>query len=333
MHTIKRILKGLLKIGIIGVLVIILFELSYRFSVIDFYKPELAVLNTKHAIASHDVDYLVFGDSFSAAQDNYIDFLSNSSNKIFLNSSVIGIGIKQINTFANRRLNRYNPKNVIYQVYIGNDLTDVDHITNYKTLSVARNLYWQLSDQILSSSYINYRLGYLKSSKAKTDAIAFNTPFSEKYYNQRSKIYFKSDNNYLYKTVTVTEDFEKRYSIWMEELKEFIQNIPKNTKIHILFIPHCAQVNSFYRDNIGQIGGVFTNEDKFAKIQYALFEKASLDLKNHKNVALLNPLKRFRETDSTNHRLYYSNDPHLNKLGQKVLGKYIKEQLQSIKNK
>lgn len=331
MHTIKRILKGLLKIGIIGVLVIILFELSYRFSVIDFYKPELEVLNTKHAIASHDIDYLVFGDSFSAAQDNYIDFLSNSSNKIFLNSSVIGIGIKQVNTFANRRLNRYNPKNIIYQVYIGNDLTDVNHLTNYKTLSIARNLYWELSDVILSSSYINYRLGYLKSSNKKAETITFNTPFSVKYYNQRSKIYFKSDGSYLYKTVTVTEDFEKRYSIWIEELKEFIESIPKNTKMHILFIPHCAQVNSFYRDNISKIGGVFTNEDKFAKIQYSFFEKASSDLKNYKNVTLLNPLKRFREVDSINHRLYYLNDPHLNKLGQEVLGKYIKEQLQLIK--
>ncbi|WP_298311627.1 hypothetical protein [uncultured Aquimarina sp.] len=153
----KKVLRWLYQTMIILIIVFFLFELSYRFSIIDFYKVEFTYLNDADSIESKKIDYLVFGDSFSATTDNYVENLRSSTNKTFINSGVQGIGMKQVNTFLHRRVQKYQPKNIIYQVYVGNDLIDVDHLTNYKELSLIRNLYWDLSDFFLSSSYINYK--------------------------------------------------------------------------------------------------------------------------------------------------------------------------------
>ncbi|WP_299438784.1 hypothetical protein [uncultured Aquimarina sp.] len=308
-------------------IVVLLFELSYRFSIIDFYKGEFEALNETKDIESKDVDYLVFGDSFSAAGNNYVDYLRQSKDKTFINSSIPGIGIKQVNTFIHRRLKKYTPKNIIYQVYVGNDLTDVNHLTNYKKISFARNVYWDMSDIILSSSYINARLGGFKSVKRKTGFNILKESFSIDNYNPRSKLYFKSDPEYLYKSVVIEGDFKNRYAIWIREVEKFITEIPLDTNVYIVFIPHCAQLNSFYYNNLKQIGATFLEEDEFNRTYYGFFKKASLDLKSYKNVSLVNPLEKLRESDSLHYRLYYENDPHLNDLGQKVLGNYLKKQL------
>ncbi len=314
------------QISIIGVITIILIELVYRYSVIDFYKSELQALNPD--FKSNPVDYLVFGDSFSASAKNYVDLLRVSSNKTFVNTSVPGTGIKQVNTFASRRLKKFKPKNIIYQVYVGNDLIDVDHITNYKKISFVRNLYWNVSDVILSGAYINYKLSHLKSTKIKGDTTNFHKTFDVKNYTLRSKIYLRADNEYLYKTATVFGDFEKKYRIWQEELKKFLSDIEEGINVYIVFIPHCSQVNTFYRKNISELGAVFIQEDRFSNINYPFFEKASLDFKDYKNIILLNPLQSLRAADTSNNRLYYLNDPHLNKKGQKVLTKFLKKHLQ-----
>ncbi|MDH7448038.1 hypothetical protein [Aquimarina sp. 2201CG14-23] len=323
----KKLFRFLFQTIIVFLIVMLLFELSYRFSIIDFYKAEFTYLNDTDSIKSKHVDYLVFGDSFSVAENNYINVLRKSSNKSFINSGVSGTGIKQVNTFLNRRLEKYTPKNIIYQVYVGNDLADVDHLTNYNKLPLIRNLYWDISDVFISSLYINAKLGQFKQRKMETDSNSIKESFATDSYNTRSKLYLMSDSSYLYKSITITEGFEKRYSIWIKEVREFIEELSKESRVYIVFIPHCTQVNSFYFNNFKKMGATFLNEDEFNKIEYGFFEKASLDLKAYKNVSLINPLEIFNKSDSLDHRLYYMNDPHLNDMGQKVLGDYLKEQL------
>ncbi|MBQ4804093.1 hypothetical protein J8L88_14620 [Aquimarina sp. MMG015] len=325
----KKVLRWLYQTMIVLIIVFLLFELSYRFSVIDFYKAEFTSLNGANDIESKDIDYLVFGDSFSATTDNYVEYLRSSSDKTFINSGVQGIGVKQVNTFVNRRIQKYQPKNIIYQVYVGNDLIDVDHLTNYKELPLIRNVYWDVSDMFLSSSYVNYRLGHFKSSVAPINKTFNDQRFSVKDYNQRSKLYFKSDSAYLYKSVTAEGSFQHRYAIWIDELKEFIEGIPTDVQVFIVFVPHCSQLNSFYFNNMRELGAKFSDETEFKKMEYGFFEKASLDIQQYKNVTLLNPLEQLREKDTKEKRLYYLNDPHLNEYGQKVLGTFLEEELLS----
>ncbi len=325
----KRILRIPIQTSLIVIITVLIFEVIYRFSVIDFYKLELDTLNTgiRELDLSKGVDYLIFGDSFSATRNNYVDFLRKSSDKIFINSSIPGTGIKQVNLFFSRRFKEFAPKNIIYQVYVGNDLTDVSHLTNYNELSLIRNVYWDISDVILSSSYINSRLGNFKQGEENVDPKILNEFFVSDNYNNRSKMYLRSDRSYLYKSVTITDDFEKRYSMWIKEVEEFIKSIPKNISVTILFIPHCTQLSSYYMDNIVKIGATFKDKTKFNKINYSFFKKALLDLGKYKNVSLVNPLERLRSIDSFQNRLYYLNDPHLNDKGQEIIGVYLKEKL------
>lgn len=327
----KKVLRLLYQTVIILIIVFFLFEVSYRFSFIDFYKAEFVSLNDVDTIASNRVDYLVFGDSFSAMTNNYVKYLRSSSNKTFINSGVQGIGVKQVNTFVNRRVQRYQPKTIIYQLYVGNDLIDVDHLTNYKELPITRNIYWDVSDMFLSSSYVNYRLGHFKSRVRSISKTFNNQRFSVNDYNQRSKLYFQSDSAYLYKSVTAGGNFENRYAIWIEELKEFIESIPTDINVFIVFIPHCSQLNSFYFNNMRQLGAKFSDEIEFKKTEYGFFKKASLDVKQYQNVKLVNPLELLRERDTKEKRLYYLNDPHLNEDGQKVLGIFLEQKLLSNK--
>ncbi len=321
----SRIKKLVLNLVIIGSITIFLFEISYRFSVIDFYKTEFTALNKE--IATDSVDYLVFGDSFSAFPNGYINYLNQTTNKTFVNAAVPGIGPNQVNTFANRRIKEFAPKAIIYQVYVGNDLIDVEHLTNYKTLSFSRNVYWDVSDYLLSISYFNYRFASYYSNKLALEKEAIGQPFSAAYYNKRSKLLFKANANYLYETVTVTGDLEDRYASWITSMKKFMDKVPVNIPVSIIFIPHCSQVNDRYLNRMEVIGANFKDAKEYKNVNYPLFVKASADLKMYKNIRFLNPLSKIKAKDSMSKPLYYNNDPHFKEFGHTVLGEFIKEEL------
>ena len=113
MSYIKKFAKGFVQLVIISCITFLLFEVAYRYGVIDFYKAEIKVLNPNNSIESTSVDYLVFGDSFSTPTGNYVDRLrSKHTEKSFLNLSIPGTGIKQVNTFAKKKINKSKLENV-----------------------------------------------------------------------------------------------------------------------------------------------------------------------------------------------------------------------------
>ena len=86
-----------------------LFELVYRWYIIDFYKNSFCYLNNEKDLKAEKVDYLFFGDSFSAAKDSYVDFIKKDFSKSkVVNFSVSGIGIKQVNLYAKRKIEKYH---------------------------------------------------------------------------------------------------------------------------------------------------------------------------------------------------------------------------------
>ena len=121
MKFLPKIKKFFVNTIIIGLLSLLLFEVLYRNSVIDFYKAETSHLNTESDLAKPSVDFLVFGDSFSAtaASINYVDKLrENNPNVSIVNVSVPGIGIRQVNTFAKAKIKKHQPKAIVYQIYV-----------------------------------------------------------------------------------------------------------------------------------------------------------------------------------------------------------------------
>jgi hypothetical protein len=308
----------------------VLFEILYRNSVIDFYKAETTHLNNVADLEKPSVDYLVFGDSFSAtsADMNYIDKLKeNNPNESFVNVSVPGIGIRQVNTFAKAKIKKHQPKAIIYQVYVGNDLIDVDHLWSWEKFSVARNLYWEASDYFLSLSYLNHKATVFSPRiNSRTHTMATDV-FSVDYYDQRTKRFLSFDRSYFNNTLMLKAPFKERYDAWLEYMKTFLETAPKDVPVYIVWIPHCSQVNDFYVHNLNQLGASFEDKTTIQQTDYPFFAQAKKDLKAFTNVTQLNPLETFRANDNANHRLYFSNDPHINMNGNVVLRDFLQSQL------
>lgn len=317
----KQLYRLLCQGIVIGLIVLLLFEMAYRHSIIDFYKPELKIHNTASEIDATNIDYLVFGDSFSAWGNNYVNVLKEShTEKSFINSGISGIGLKELNTFASRRIKRYKPKHIIYQVYIGNDLVDVKHLSNWKSLPLSRNIYWKVTDYLTSGVYINKRLSGFKQD-IKTVSFNIDMPFSVEAYSQREKMMIRANNSYLEKSIRL--NFKSRYQIWKDKLETFLKKVPEHTKVHIIFIPHCSQLNGFYLDNMLQLGAVYKDLNTIHNTNYNFFTTAKREFQAYKNVIFLNPLEEFKRMDAKAHRVYYETDPHLTTFGQKVLAEYL----------
>ena len=323
MLYIKKFARGCVQLVIISCITFLLFEVAYRYGVIDFYKADIEALNPSDSIESTTIDYLVFGDSFSTPTGNYVDRLRNRhTEKTFLNLGIPGTGIKQVNTFAKKKIKRYNPTHIIYQVYIGNDLLDVRHVSNWETISFARNIYWKATDYMWSGVYVNQKLKGLSRSKVNTHSLKKET-FSKASYTRRQGLLFNADASYLYKTITLQEDFLHRYNTWKEEMRSFLEVIPPDVQVSIVFVPHGAQVHDRYYHHMLALGAQFEDKETTQKNDYTFYKQAVTDFKTFDNVSFYNPLAFLKEKETTQNRLYYSNDPHFSDQGQIALYEFL----------
>lgn len=323
MSYIKKFARGCIQLVIISCITLLLFEVVYRYGVIDFYRGEIEALNSETTIESDAVDYLVFGDSFSTPRNNYIDLLQKKHPKLsFLNLGISGTGIKQVNTFARKKIKKYSPKHIIYQVYVGNDLLDVKHLSNWKDLSVTRNVYWKVTDYISSGIYINQRLKGFSSQKTDTRALkkeAFSVPL----YTKRQRMLFKADTDYLYNTITLQDDFMSRYDSWKKGMTSFLEEIPSDVKVSVVFIPHCAQIHNEYYTNMVELGAQFKSKEQAQKNNYPFYAKAVDDFSKYGNVSFYNPIQYLKQENTSLNKLYYTNDPHFSDRGQKALYEFL----------
>ena len=324
--------KYVANVFIIALITLLLFELCYRYYIIDFYHTPWKMLNQTEN-NSTEVDLLVFGDSFSAKPSGYVDLLRKQfPNKKIWNAAVAGIGIKQVNLFAARRIKQTKPKAILYQVYVGNDLLDVKNLTNWGKLSFTRNLYWAASDIFTSLRHLNQQLVGFRKEKSMIP-LGLDKPFSMALYDKRSLMFTQADEAYLYKTVTITDDFLTRYHTWKKEMDQFIATIPFGTKLYLSFIPHCAQLNPRYLNYQLALGNTVADTSVFFQEQYPFIKQAMHDFKNDSTIVFLNPLATLRKADKETYPLYYENDPHFNPNGHKEFADYLSIELLKLTSK
>lgn len=326
MKFLAKIKKLLFQIVLIGLISLLLFEVLYRNGVIDFYKSELKALNTEETLSKKTVDFLVFGDSFSATakEINYIDKLRNAyPDKSFVNASIPGIGIRQVNTFAGHRIKQYEPKAIIYQIYVGNDLIDVDHLWSTEKFSLTRNLYWEASDYFLGLSYLNHKASVFRSRVNSRSYTMATDEFSVAYYDQRTKRFLNFDRSYLTKILQLKTPFLERYNEWLNQMHVFLKSVPEEVPVYLVWIPHCSQVSEYYQNNLQHLGAVFNATSTIQQTAYPFFTEAKKDLKMYTNVTFLNPLSAFQQHDNSENRLYFANDPHTNDYGNIVLSNFL----------
>lgn len=307
----KSIFRYVLLFVFISFITLFLFELSYRFQIIDFYKSEFQALNPKVDKNFHGKKVMIFGDSFSAFPDGYVQQLRRRYPKIqFINCSVSGIGIRQHQLFFKNRIKTYQPDLVIYQFYVGNDLLDVKQDYNFSTSTFVKSLYYYFSDQFLSLKYLNYKLSVFKAKPTKFQPS--NVFSNSKTYNPRVVNQIKINPDYLSETINVYGQQESKMHDWLN----IFQKLKSSCKVPIklLVLPHPAQVDFDLMYKLNSFGtqldeGVF---EKNYNLLYILKQKSGVEV--------LDPLPYFQDHVDD---LYYANDPHLNEFGQSVLAEFI----------
>lgn len=311
----------MLQVLIVLLCTLLVLEVAYRYQWIDFFKTEFKALNKN--IKSNQPNVLVFGDSFTAYPNGYVAHFRKAHPDInVINCSMPGSGPYEMELMASRRISDYPPKGIIYQMYVGNDLTDIDPPVNWGELSFSRNCYWSVKPYLEIFGLFSRRMSGLQSDfdqkKLKQDEATFST----KLYSPRTKMMIRAESNYINHSIKLKGDMKDA----MEDAKESIaylrELVPKKVPIYIVVIPHFSQVTKSYQSNYIKLSG----HKSSLKTNYRFIREIS----KVKGVEVLNPMRYFREMESDGEQLYYSNDPHLNETGQKALFDFLNEHTKEL---
>lgn len=295
-----------------------IFEVIYRNYWIDFYRNDLVALNPQEDLnLSKEKTILVFGDSFSADPNGWVKTLRDSLPACnVINSALPGTSIFHQKIFFEDRIDEFQPDQIIIQLYVGNDLIDYYRPINFSKVSFFRNLYWSLSDRFISLQFINYRLGQIKSAEsfvaAKLDAC-----FSAEKYNPRVLTYLNADPTIISQSISPEGGMNDTMIELLSDLSEMISEV--KVPVYLVVVPHCTQVSETYFDHYLQLGA---NLDRDKLTEYLFLKNINDFAAINPSVKVLDPLSYFKNQDNVS-PLYFSNDPHLNSIGQEKLGQFI----------
>jgi hypothetical protein len=198
---------------------------------------------------------------------------ANNPEVTFVNMSVPGIGIRQVNTFASSKIKQFNPKAIIYQIYVGNDLIDVNHLWSWKKFSILRNVYWEASDYFLSLSYLNHKLSVFSPRVNSRSFTMATNEFRPEYYDQRTQRFLNYDASYINNTLLLKAPFTSRYEAWLGAMQTFMETVPEDIPVYLVWIPHCSQVSGYYMNNLKSLGATFEDEVAVQQSNYLFLLK------------------------------------------------------------
>lgn len=330
----KRILNTTIIFFTTLLLTIVVFEVSYRFQIFDFYKAELKGLNSPEELNSQKPKILICGDSFSASPDSYVKNLRDSLiNYSVVNAAVPGTGILQHTLYIPKRIKKFKPDIFIYQFYVGNDLFDISHPTSSNNISFARKIYWWTTDRLPSLSFLNFRFAGIKyrhyDEAGVNDRPKEKDIFSVGNYSNREKLNYKAEPAMIENSLYLLNGRDADIMKFEKKFRTMVKHLDPSTKKIFLIIPHQSQVSEFYFQNLLQIGASFNKEVyRISANDYPLYQKL-MKLCDELGFYFFDPLEKFREMDER-FQLYYSNDPHLNSGGSYFLGTIMKDKIQQI---
>lgn len=304
-------LKRFLKLGFILFLTLIFAEIAYRYQWMDTYKTEWNFHNEQ--TVKKQTNVLVFGDSFTADAKSWFSFLPQSADTAFYNAAIPGIGTETHRLIFTDRIKQTQPKHVLVQLYIGNDLFDIQKPVNWSTQSFGRNCFYSLSNRFRVLNLINYRLGQQKwDLKTSTNPKKSET-FVANQYDPRSKLYIQADQGYPQTTIDLNAEKQALFDQLLADLKEMKATLSPNVSFTVLLIPHCTQVHQRYVKHFQLLGGKSSWKSKNTWNEQ--LKKAGLNV--------LDPLPYFMELEKDNQHLYFENDIHLTPFGQEKLGNWV----------
>ncbi|MGH7233025.1 MAG: SGNH/GDSL hydrolase family protein, partial [Nitrospiraceae bacterium] len=336
MRTLFRVLGALALVFLMSLLVL---EALYRWQVVDTYLPELRAFNPPQSLSENQrPTILVMGDSFTAGPMNYPALLQQAFTHVrIVNAGVSGTGVIQTAVMAPKRFRDFHPSIFLYQLYVGNDLFDVNYPVNWDRISFVRNLYWMIANHLRAVGYVNYRIGQARQSDAGgppapgaapgTGAVPATDSFSTERYEGRVKIYLRADPSLLENSILVKGRRRDDYITLLAKLEEVVAYCePQQCEVYLLVIPHVCQVDERYVFYMQQLGASFTEPDRLRATGYPFIQGMQDRFRKSPHVHVLNPLQALREA---NHQapVYFTNDEHLNLAGHKAIADFLATQL------
>ena len=315
----------------------IVFEFIYRVQIFDTYLPELNAYNPSIKNAPRDKRMLVFGDSFTA-DESYLEWMRKiKPDYEIINSGVCGTGIVQTLIMVQKRIKRFDPSIIIYQIYVGNDLLNIKYPINWRKGHFLINSYWTLERYFRSLGFLAYRLSQFKFFQSffdinkigNKDKSKMSDVFDPQKYVARTKTYLIMNPSYLEETILVSGRSKTIYNEFLKKLDKLISICESSKRnIYILVIPHSCQVGRGYFNNMQVLGAEFSvNSEKIQEDEYPFIEGIIDKFKNKDGIYILNPLQFFKNLENTGQKVYFSNDSHLNILGQRILGEYVAKEI------
>lgn len=329
----KKLLKRGFYLIFLLLFVLLAFEIIYRNQWIDTWQPELTYFNTPEELtdSSHKPTLLVLGDSYSAGNYTYAWHLKSLLPEWrVINSAVSGTGIIQTNYLAPGRIQRFQPKIVLYQIYLGNDLLDISYPVNWKTVSLPKNLYWKTAEHLRGLAFLNYRLGQMFRSRAfekDPNTKAFYDPaetFDPDRYSPREKELIHANPAYLEQCLNLEGSRQKDGQSLISGLEELSRSCDQaGAKLMLLIIPHPAQIpNSSQFNNFRQLGGTLEPAAGYSLPHSKLAQSITDHFAAESGVEVIDA-SPFLTQKSIEFPVYFANDPHLNPPGQQALAKFL----------
>ncbi len=324
----SKLWRSLKKAGFLSIPFLVLFcllEWSYRGQWIDYYKSSFHYLNLDFNKKKPSI--LVFGDSFTANTKGYLEDVKNQFRDRYnvVNSAIPGTAPRQAYYMAERRITTSDPRLVICQLYLGNDLLDEDLPVNWNTLSFERNVYYSVSSVFRITTFINYKFAQISTSLNsdfdETIESKSDTLFNAEHYSPRKKMLFKAAPNYLNDTYYLNPPLQKAFDRTIDYLKSIKSEVPENCEFRILVIPDEVSVSEKYAQQAELLGATrFELADTYPIIQalQKTFENQVWDA---------TPV--FQVAEQQGETVFFPNDEHLNAFGHQVLGEFVTHQIQN----
>jgi hypothetical protein len=329
-----------------AVLAVVAAETVYRLQIIDTYKLALRARNSREDLEddSGRPTLLVFGDSFSMCDGNWVDRLRDAQDQYrVINGAISGTGIKQAGVIAPGRIKRFKPSLFIYQIYVGNDLYDIRYPVNWNTLTPIRNAYWTAADRLYCLSYLNWRLGQLLGSPLsnldrnrkigtlnhKSQIGKARMPFSPERYGTRVKLEYLAEPRLIENSALLRGGREKDFGRLLKNLHRILGLLPEGCSAVVIVIPHCAQVMPQYLENMKMVGAEFTDEKAVLAEEspFVARLRAYLAEEEDGDVRVLDLLPGLRDAEEAGGAVYFPNDLHLNERGQEVVARTVLDAL------
>ncbi len=295
--------------------VLVLLEFAYRYQWIDFYKSELQGLNPD--FREGEPTLLVFGDSFTAQQNGYIDQLRDSlPGWNVVNSAVPGTCARHASYMAGRRIAQFRPHTVIYQMYLGNDFLEESPPVNWSELSFLRNAYWKFSNTFRFTAFLNYRMGQvsadLNADFDETTVTKEMTEFDSDKYSGRCKMLIKAQPDFLNNVYHVKEPLVQAFENSIQYIQDIEKQLADSTRFVVMVIPHPASVSEVYQQQFEAMGANLRRSDKYPVIDRLRQEFSEV----------------WWAQECLKYGHYYNNDEHLNAQGQAALGNWVVKNFQ-----